>query len=58
MKKTKTWTKDEIAKFPPHIRKAMTMSYPAEPFIRAGVISPGSPVKAAKPKSRRRGAGR
>ena len=57
MKKTKVWTKSEIAKFPPHIQKAVTMSYPAEPFIKAGVISPGRPRNATKPKSRRRGAG-
>ena len=57
MKKTKRWTKSEIAKFPPHIQKAMTMSYPVEPFIKAGVISPGKPVKATRHKSRGRGAG-
>ena len=58
MKKTKTWTKDEIAKFPPHIQKAMTMSYPAEPLIKAAVISPGKPVTTTRPRRQRRGSGR
>ena len=53
MTKAKKWTKEQIARFPPHTQKAMTMSYPAEPFIKAGVISPGKPAKASKPRPRR-----